>query len=78
MDRLLDEESDGPTYLRVPAVAQAVIASIREGAPGEYLLHSWVVMPNHVHLLLTPQIEPSAVLRRTKALLLAQPINCLA
>ena len=32
MDRLLDEERAGPTYLRRPEVAKAVIASIRKGA----------------------------------------------
>jgi REP element-mobilizing transposase RayT len=66
MDRLLDGECSGPTYLRIPAVAQVVIAAIRRGAGGDYLLHTWVVMPNHVHLLLTPHIEPSVVLRRLK------------
>ena len=50
----------------MPEVAQAVVASIRKGAPADYLLHAWVVMPNHVHLLLTPEIEPSMVLRRLK------------
>src|SRR5262249_6569856 len=66
MDRLLDEERAGPTYLRIPAVANVVMASIRKGTPGDYLLHTWVVMPNHVHLLLTPKIEPSVALRRLK------------
>lgn len=66
MDRLLEEERTGPTYMRMPAVAQVVIASIRKGAPADYRLHTWVVMPNHVHLLLTPNIEPSVALRRLK------------
>jgi putative transposase len=66
MDRLLDEERAGPTYLRMPAVANVVIAAIRKGTPGDYLLHTWVVMPNHVHLLLTPMIEPSVALQRLK------------
>src|SRR5262245_41560786 len=66
MDRLLDEECAGPTYMRMPAVAQVVAASIRNGASGDYLLHTWVVMPNHVHLLLTPRIDPSVLLRRMK------------
>ena len=66
LDRLLDEERAGPSYLRLPVVALAVIASIRYGAPADYLLHSWVVMPNYVHLLLTPKIDASAVLRRLK------------
>jgi REP element-mobilizing transposase RayT len=66
MDRLLDEERTGPTYLRIPAVANVVIASIRKGNLGEYLLHTWMVMPNHVHLLLTPKVAPSDALRRLK------------
>ena len=59
MDRLLDEGRAGPAYMRMPAVAQVVVASIRSGAPTDYRLHTWVVMPHHVHLLLTPNIEPS-------------------
>ncbi len=39
---------------------------IRKGAPADYRLHTWVVVPNHVHLLLTPNIEPSVLLRRLK------------
>jgi len=66
MDRLLDEARTGPTYLRMPAVANLVIAAIRKGTPGDYLAHTWVVMPNHVHLLLTPRLHPSVALRRLK------------
>ena len=66
MDRLLDEERAGPAYLRIPAVARVVIASIRKGAPADYRWHTWVVMPNHIHLLLTPNVEPSVALRRLK------------
>jgi len=66
MDRLLDEECAGEAYMRMPTVAQMVIASIRKGAPADYRLHTWVVMPNHVHLLLTPNIEPSAALHRLR------------
>ena len=64
MDRLLDEELAGPSYMRIPAIAEVVVAAIRRGAPDDYLLHSWVVMPNHVHLLITPRTEPSVALRR--------------
>jgi putative transposase len=66
MDRLLDEERSGLSHMRMPAVAEAVIASIRKGVGADYDLHTWVVMPNHVHLLITPNIEPSAALRRLK------------
>jgi putative transposase len=66
MDRLLDGECAGPAYMRMPAIAQTVVASIRSGAPDDYRLHGWVVMPNHVHLLITPRIEASVLLRRMK------------
>src|SRR6185369_8865985 len=53
MDRLLDREVFGALYLKMPNIAQLVVDSIQNGR-GEYSLHSWVVMPNHVHLLITP------------------------
>ena len=66
LDRLLDEQRAGPAYLRMPAIAEVVADSIGKGAAGDYLLHAWVVMPNHVHLLITPQVEVTALLRRLK------------
>jgi REP element-mobilizing transposase RayT len=63
---VLHEDRVGPTYLRMPAVAQVVIAAILKGAPDDYLLHTWVMMPNHGRLLLTPKIAPSVALRRLK------------
>ncbi|MBI1898284.1 MAG: transposase [Acidobacteria bacterium] len=68
MDRLLDEARFGPTYLKQPAIAQLVLASMEYGAAaGHYQLHSWVIMPNHVHLLLTPQVAVSKLLGSLKA-----------
>ena len=32
-----------------------------------YDLHAWVIMPNHVHLLLTPQVNASNLLRALKS-----------
>ena len=63
-----------PPHREIPARLRAwiacwtkrALASIHKGDPGDYLLRAWVVMPNHVHLLLTPNIEPSVVLRRMK------------
>jgi putative DNA methylase len=68
MDRLLDEARCGPTFLRQPAVAPVVLDSIYRGAEIEhYQLHAWVIMPNHVHLLLTPQVSLSRLLGSMKA-----------
>ena len=43
-----------------------VADAIGKGAASDYVLHAWVVMPNHVHLLITPQVDVPALLRRLK------------
>ena len=67
MDRLLDETRAGSFYLRQPAIADMVVEAIHYSATvlGHCTLHAFVVMPNHVHVLITP----SVTLRRlTKSL----------
>ena len=66
MDRLLDEQRAGPAYLKMPAIAQLVVDSIRKSAGCDFVLHAWVFMPNHVHLLITPQIDVPTLLRKLK------------
>ena len=58
MDRLLDEACGGQFYLRQPAIADMIVEAIHYNADilGHYLLQAFVVMPNHVHLLLTPAL----------------------
>ena len=58
MDRLLDEARTGPFYLRQPEIADMVAEEILYNAEnlGHYDLHAFVVMPNHVHLLLTAKV----------------------
>ena len=60
MDRLLDRGATGPLYLRCPEVADLVVAALHEGQQKfhRYELHAYVVMPNHVHLLVTPRSWP--------------------
>ena len=68
MDRMLDQARCGPTFLREPAIAQLVLASIECGVEiGHYQMHSWVILPNHVHLLLTPHVSLSKLLGSLKA-----------
>jgi REP element-mobilizing transposase RayT len=68
VDRLLDEARCGPTFLRQPAVAQIVLDSIDHGARLEhYELHCFVIMANHVHLLITPKISVSRLLGSMKS-----------
>lgn len=61
MDRLLDRSSIGPLSLRRPDIARMVMAALRDGARQfhRYELHAFVVMPNHVHLLVTPEVFAS-------------------
>jgi putative transposase len=58
LDRLLDQVRIGPFYLRQAAIAEMVIDSIHHNANTLhfYSLHTFVVMPNHVHILMTPLI----------------------
>ena len=68
LDRLLDETHTGSRYLAMPAIADAVTESIRHcaDAMGLYELHAFVVMPNHVHLLITPNEPLPKILRSLK------------
>jgi REP element-mobilizing transposase RayT len=58
VDRLLDDARTGPFYLRRPDVADMVVEAIRYNAHvlGHFALHAFAVMPNHVHVLVTPAV----------------------
>jgi len=64
-DRFLDKGAFGPLWLRNPEISSAVESCILRGARelGQYTLVTYVIMPNHVHLL----IEPHLPLRRITA-----------
>lgn len=67
-DRLLDATSTGPHWLKRPNVAREVCETLLEGErDGEYELGSWVLMPNHVHLINRPVGELSEVVRAIKS-----------
>jgi REP element-mobilizing transposase RayT len=59
IDRLLGQAISGPVFLRRPEIAQVVIDAVRDGEAQfhRYDLHAYVVMPNHVHLLVTPHVN---------------------
>jgi REP element-mobilizing transposase RayT len=62
MDRYLDTTSKGPMHLRLDPVAQLIKDGLETGERlGHYELHAWVVMANHVHVLITPKISPSRI-----------------
>jgi putative transposase len=58
MDRLLDHARSGPFWLKDPKIAAMVVGSLRDGEQNfhRYTLHAFVVMANHVHLLVTPRV----------------------
>ena len=58
MDRLLDAGGNSPPWLQRPDVACLVESAILDGERQfhRYHLHAFVVMPNHVHLLVTPLV----------------------
>src|SRR5262249_46542257 len=58
MDRLLDRGDRGPLHLRRPEIAALVIEALKDGDQRfhRYHLHAFVVMPNYVHLLVTPKV----------------------
>jgi putative transposase len=61
MDQILDQAVTGPKHLRIPEIAALVANALRDGEYrfGRYRMHSFVVMPNHVHLLVTPLVTAS-------------------
>ena len=58
MDWILDRAQNGPSYLRKQDIAELVVAALHDGERKfrRYSLHAFVVMPNHVHLLVTPSV----------------------
>jgi REP element-mobilizing transposase RayT len=67
LDRRIDEGRSGPKFLLKPEIAEIVSGSIHIGVQlSHYDLHAWVIMPNHVHLLITPRIAPSRLLQSLK------------
>lgn len=68
LDRYLDEARSGPTWLARKAIARTVVDSIRYAADTlhYYDLRAYVVMANHVHMLVEPRVTPSRLLQSVK------------
>ncbi len=57
IDAELDRGANGPLWLRDPKIAGYVEDAILRGEElGHYQLDTYVVMPNHVHVLLWPRV----------------------
>ena len=79
MDRVLDRAATGPTYLRMPEIAQVVVDAIAYNGHtlGQYEQHAWVIMPNHVHLLITPKVELPTITQSLKGITARRANNLL-
>jgi putative transposase len=58
MDSILDKAETGPRFLALPDIARLLVTCIRDGEQRfhRYELHAFVVMPNHIHMLITPTV----------------------
>jgi REP element-mobilizing transposase RayT len=58
----------GPLWLKEPDVANCVVSAIRRGEKDLdcYRLEAFVVMPNHVHLLIEPRVPLAQITHRLK------------
>jgi len=67
MDRYLDSARRGPLYLAQEPIARVVEVSLRRGVLlGHYELGAYVIMANHVHVLLLPKVSPSRLMQSLK------------
>ena len=69
-DQMLDGASSGPTWMKNPRVATVVAKEIERADEcfGRYTLLEYVVMPNHVHLLVLPHHEPRMFMKMLKGM----------
>ena len=68
LDRLSDQATSGPLWLRDPRVARLVSQTLQAGEQqrGWYRLRAWVIMPNHVHVLWQPHCSLARITRWVK------------
>jgi REP element-mobilizing transposase RayT len=70
IEKLLDAAETGPKWLADERVAEMVCEAIEKGDKEfhRYTLHGYVVMPNHVHLLITPIHDMSVLMKELKGI----------
>ena len=63
----MDSARFGPVFLKQEAIAELVVESLFKGVElGHYQLGPFVIMSNHVHVLLLPAVPPSRLLKSLK------------
>ena len=68
MDRELDRAATGPRWLQDERVAPCVVDALRYGerSLGLYQLRAWVLLINHVHILIHPEAQLSRITKAIK------------
>jgi len=74
-DRELDRTPLGPRWLKDPRIASMFVEALLHGEAvrGFYDLYAWVVMPNHVHVVLKPNRKLPEIMRWLKAATAQRP-----
>ncbi len=67
-DEQLDRAESGPLWLQDARIARVVEDALLYGETARqfYELHAWVIMPNHVHMILHPKGEMATIMRWLK------------
>jgi REP element-mobilizing transposase RayT len=68
LDRQADRAASGPVWLEDTRIAAMVVETLLAGQieRGFYQLRAYVLMPNHVHLLLLPHVDLAVITRWLK------------
>ena len=68
MDRSLDRAEFGPRWLSDDRIAREIIGAFHFGQHqlGFFELYAFVIMPNHVHLLLQPRVPLARITKSLK------------
>jgi REP element-mobilizing transposase RayT len=68
LDRYLDAARSGPTWLVCEDIARIVADALEfaDTSLGYYKLEAYVVMSNHLHLLVMPRVAPAKFLQSVK------------
>lgn len=69
LDRQMDRAPTGPIWLKDPQIAAVVKSTLLSGCEqwGLFGLSAWVIMANHVHLLLRPHKKPAEIMCTLKS-----------
>lgn len=61
----LDKGASGPLWLKEQRIAALVVRAICDSA-SKGVVHAWVIMPNHVHMLIEPCVPMAEITKSIK------------